>query len=342
MPVRPRPTSRGTGIALTWRRARAGRRVVVVLGVAFCCGQWAPGAARGVARPRCFGAAARDPRHPCRNPSLRLSVTPTPADAVIDPNAPCTPIERADLLNVCAFGYDGSKPRGVVALVGDSHAGHWRAALDVVAQARQWQGISLTRSGCPFSAAVARLPGVRTRQCTRWNAEARDWIAGHPAVRTVVVSEHVGGDVVTSPGRSAFGTQVRGYTRAWTSLPPTVRRIVVVRDTPRAATGTLDCVAHAMARRVPAGPACALPRAWSLPVDPAAVAAQHTRSRRIDLVDMTTFFCSDRLCFPVIGGALVHKDTGHLTAVYAGTLGPFLDRAIDRNSATRTAPRPFR
>src|SRR5205085_9625929 len=30
------------------------------------------------ARKRCFGAASRDPRHPCRNPNLLLAVVPTP------------------------------------------------------------------------------------------------------------------------------------------------------------------------------------------------------------------------------------------------------------------------
>ena len=33
------------------------------------------------AAPRCFGAAARDPLHPCANPKLRLSVVPTPIEA---------------------------------------------------------------------------------------------------------------------------------------------------------------------------------------------------------------------------------------------------------------------
>ena len=327
---RPRLTSPGTGTALTWQAARVGRGVII-LGLVWCAAPGAvPAAARGRAQPRCFGAAARDRRHPCRNPRLRLSVTPTPADAVILPNAPCTPIERADLLNVCAFGYDGPAPRGVVALVGDSHAGHWRAAVEVVAQARRWRGISLTRSGCPFSTAVARLPGVREEQCTRWNAEVRDWIGRHPEIATVIVSEHVGGDVVLRGRRTEFGTQVRGYVRGWTSLPHTVKRITVVRDVPVAAPGTMDCVAHAMARRVRAGPACAVPRASALPADPAAIAAQHVRSRRIRLIDMTPYFCSRRMCFPVIGGALVHKDTGHLTAVYSTSLGPYLDRASRR------------
>ena len=153
-------------------------------------------------------------------------------------------------------------------------------------------------------------------------------IGRHPEVGTVIVSEHVGGDVLLRGRRTKFGTQVRGYARGWTSLPRAVRRILVVRDVPVAAPGTMDCVVHAMARRVPAGPACAMPRAWALPVDPAAIAAQHVRSRRIRLIDMTSFFCSTRMCFPVIGGALVHKDTGHMTAVYATSLGPYLDRAV--------------
>jgi hypothetical protein len=38
--------------------------------------------------------------------------------------------------------------------------------------------------------------------------------------------------------------------------------------------------------------------------------------------------CNRRKCFPVVGGALVHKDTHHLTRVFARTLGPFLLRRV--------------
>ena len=48
------------------------------------------------------------------------------------------------------------------------------------------------------------------------------------------------------------------------------------------------------------------------------------------LVDMTPFMCDRRRCYPVVGGALVHKDEHHLTAVFAGTLGPYLRRQVDR------------
>src|SRR3977135_3748817 len=93
------------------------------------------GALAGPAYPACFGAATRDPdpAHACHNPDLRLLVRPTPLEAQITPSAPCTELEP--VINVCAFGAPASPATSTVALVGDSHAGHWRAALDVVAVA---------------------------------------------------------------------------------------------------------------------------------------------------------------------------------------------------------------
>ncbi len=45
-------------------------------------------------------------------------------------------------------------------------------------------------------------------------------------------------------------------------------------------------------------------------------------------LDLTRDFCDSRLCFPVIGGALVSKDATHLTSVCGRTLGPYLLRAL--------------
>jgi hypothetical protein len=39
--------------------------------------------------------------------------------------------------------------------------------------------------------------------------------------------------------------------------------------------------------------------------------------------------CAPPLCFPVVGGALVYKDDQHLTDVFATTLGPYLQRALE-------------
>jgi hypothetical protein len=89
-------------------------------------------------------------------------------------------------------------------------------------------------------------------------------------------------------------------------------------------------VLRAIAAGRPASAPCAVSRSTVLRRDAGAVAARRARSRRIHVVDLTPFMCSPRRCFPVVGGALVHKDTTHLTEVFAATLGPFLLRAVRR------------
>ena len=51
---------------------------------------------------------------------------------------------------------------------------------------------------------------------------------------------------------------------------------------------------------------------------------------RVTVLDMTPFMCDRDKCFPVVGGALVHKDGGHVTQVFSRTLGPYLGRYVDR------------
>ncbi len=56
-------------------------------------------------------------------------------------------------------------------------------------------------------------------------------------------------------------------------------------------------------------------------------------------IDLTRQFCDARWCYPVIGGALVHKDADHLTQVFGRTLGPFMDRAYgDLTISSTPAP----
>jgi hypothetical protein len=59
------------------------------------------------------------------------------------------------------------------------------------------------------------------------------------------------------------------------------------------------------------------------------LAARSSGDARVQVIDLSDVFCSARLCLPVIGGALVHRDTEHMTPQFARTLAPFLDRAVD-------------
>jgi hypothetical protein len=51
------------------------------------------------------------------------------------------------------------------------------------------------------------------------------------------------------------------------------------------------------------------------------------------VADLSSFMCGPRECRPVIGGALVLKDAGHLTLAFATSLGPYLLRRVNALSA---------
>jgi hypothetical protein len=83
-----------------------------------------------------------------------------------------------------------------------------------------------------------------------------------------------------------------------------------------------------MRRKNRAGDACARSREKALSRDAAISAAVKLHSNRVKTVDMTSFFCSRRRCYPVVGGALVYKDATHLTDIFASSLGPYLVRKL--------------
>ncbi|MCW2992218.1 MAG: acyltransferase [Solirubrobacterales bacterium] len=282
--------------------------------------------AGGAGTPACFGAASRDPLRPCENPRLLYTVTPSPKEALDAPNAPCESVAADALPYRCTFGSPPDDAAATVALVGDSHATHWRSAMLTVAARKHWHGISITRSSCPFTQATPLIPD--RRGCVSWNHDVVQFIADRPEISTVVVSQHRG-RVVTPKGARPREVQVRGYLAAWRALPPSVTSIVVIRDTPYDRTHTGDCIEQALRRHAELGEVCAVPRSSALKSDPAATAARRSTDPRVHLVDMTHYFCGAQLCYPVIGGALVHKDTTHISLTFGTTLGPFLLRKID-------------
>jgi hypothetical protein len=274
--------------------------------------------------PRCFGAPARDG---CANPRLRTMVRPTPEQARALPNAPCATVEPAEPPFPCLFGVAPEDARGSVALVGDSHAAHWRGAIDVVAQRRHWAGVSLTSSGCPLTAAAIDAPADRQAGCARVIDGIVRWLGEHPEITRLFVSDH-GSRVVPAEGRTERETQIEGFREAWRRLPRSIADVVVIRDAPWSSARTTACIDRAIRRRQDAGRVCALPRRLALRRDVQVLAARGFAERRVDVVDLTDLMCDAKRCYPVVGGALVHKDLGHLTATFAATMGPAMSRLL--------------
>ena len=302
-------------------------RAVRAAGLAFVAALVAVGAAGAGLPSPCIGAAARDANHRC-TPNLTRTVSPKQGDIRLAPTtAGCRPTRQPP--DVCAFGAPARRAKAAIALVGDSHALHWRAALEGVAAARRWRGYSLTTAGCPFSAAVEYLPEGLRETCVEWYAEARAWFAAHPEVSTVVVSQ-TNKIPVAAPRRTEAQIKRAGYARAWSTLPRTVRRVVVLRDVPDPADDTFRCVDRALTTGIPRlGLACPTPRAEALGADPAYTTARALKSRRYRAIDLSNLFCTPKRCYPVIGGVQVYADVfGHVTAAYMKTVAPYLLRRL--------------
>jgi hypothetical protein len=310
---------------------RAVALAAVLLGILLAALAGATAHAQDSARPDCFGAAARDGGSHCARAQRGTSVVPSPSEAPDSPNAPCAHVERTGFVSVCEFGVPASEATATFALVGDSHAGHWRAALDLVARAKGWRGLSITRTACPFTMATKNLPGARRAQCVSRNHELIPWFRAHPEVSMIFQGGLTGGKGVVVPaGHDKFAAAIRGYASAWKALPPSVRHVVVLRDTPKGDPRTLGCVQRAIdAHRAPAV-ACAAPRRGALDPDAAVVAARQFSPSFVRSIDMTSFFCGPRLCYPVIGGALAYRDAHHLTATFMATMAPYLLRRVDQ------------
>ena len=273
--------------------------------------------ARLLGVPDCFGAAARDPAHPCSNPALAKVVTPTPSQALLTPNAPCFPHEPQGFVYPCHFGVAPDRATGTIALLGDSHAEHWRAALEVVAQAKRWRGISISRSGCPYNSAGAKLRTDKdSDECHRWQGQVRRFLGDNREIHTVFVAARASADFARDPAE--------GAREALRALPKSVRRIYVLRATPETFGPESGCVSRRLRAKVTIGTSCALPRATKLLPDPQLKAA----GGRVKVLDFTKYLCDATKCPSVIGGVLVRKDGSHLTRVFAQTLGPFVLRAL--------------
>ncbi len=108
-----------------------------------------------------------------------------------------------------------------------------------------------------------------------------------------------------------------------------VKRVVVIRDMPLSAPGHLRCVSRALsAGRAPGRGVRPLARARRSLPDPLAEVARAVDSPRVVSSTSPTMCATRRRCFPVVGGALVHRDESHLTPAFSATLGPFVLQAL--------------
>jgi peptidoglycan/LPS O-acetylase OafA/YrhL len=239
----------------------------------------------------------------------------------------------------CLVGIDGTNsnrclygdPQGkrTLILFGDSHALQYSPALETLADEHDWRLIVLTKAECtPGEVEIRSMVAEREySQCDAWREEELRRIEMGAKSTVVVIS----GDTVYTPygsdgeelsGEAGAAEMEAGYVSTLTRIHRAGLRTVVIQDTPVSTSYVPGCVSE----RLQHLESCAFPLVRDKATEFDARAAKVAPGSH--LIDLTAKICPDDLCRAVIGNALVYRDKSHLTATYARTLAPSIERGL--------------
>ncbi|MBE3075059.1 MAG: acyltransferase, partial [Actinobacteria bacterium] len=183
-----------------------------------------------VAGSPCFVAPVMENRARCPEALTALPVaTITKADAPWAPQPGCRGTGSDPPVLTCYWGT--GKPSRVVALVGDSHAEHWRGALHRIAKAKNWQIIEMYSGGCPASDARSVVFERRARDgevCRTWTAKAT------AELKVLAPDDIITTAYVQQNGFDPADSGPAGFERVWRQWLG-FTRVTVLRDIPTTA-----------------------------------------------------------------------------------------------------------
>ncbi|NMR31274.1 acyltransferase [Arthrobacter sp. SF27] len=274
----------------------------------------------------CLGAAAIAKGFDVCEPDPTAELVPEPelakddrSDAYADgcwSNEPFT--ERP----ICTYA-NGEKK---VALVGNSHAGHWLPPLQKLAERNDWTISTFLVSRCnPTDAPLELDTQKKTDNCLAYG----DWVMEQTKgdkFDLVITSERQSVPVQGESWETTEAPALAGYKSYLSRWAEAGTNVVVIKD-PLFPGGSIpDCLAEN-----PGNPgACAgTPEDWYW-MDPLTDAAKELSLPNIETISMDEYFCKDGVCHAAIGSVVTFFDGSHITATYAKTLAPYLDQSLQR------------
>ena len=231
--------------------------------------------------------------------------------------------------NTCTYGSPDGEVR--VALLGNSHAGHWAPALQPVVEDRGWRLDTFLVFQCYTQAnPISFTPAEVGDNCVDWNQWALDSIT-RGGYDLVVMSNRTQRQLRDVPKGDRDRVAEEGYRDTLRAITDSGSRVLVIRDNPAAIQQAPDCVASHLDDVA----TCSNAAATAIEADPLYAAARKDASGLVSTLDLTDRFCRDDRCYHVIGDLIAYRDHGHLTTTYARTLGPDVEPALDEALARK-------
>lgn len=224
---------------------------------------------------------------------------------------------------ICEYGDTDGDTTAV--LVGDSHAGHWLPALDLLADQAGIRLLPMTKSGCSV-ADVALFSPMLDRdytECAEWRRRMIALIADlQPDI--VITSQASSYSLADLPSAEWPEAIEAGYAATLDRLAEHTDQLIVLGDTPYAVRDIPNCLWQNL-RHVTA---CVRSRTDSFArrlTDVERTAAALTGARYIQPDDL---FCGPSSCPVIVGDILVYRDVTHITTVYMTWIAPALGASL--------------
>jgi len=269
----------------------------------------------------CFGAAGIDPT--CVDARLDGVLVPKPiplgdrSDAFIDG---CVGNDQIADLVPCTYG--STKPDAtVVALVGDSHAAMWLPTIEKIAQKQNWRIEVFVKNGCAYNSATLEADNRRYTVCETWKTKVDTAIAELDDLSIMITSYRA------SIFKQSEDEIVAGFEKRWQPIADRGVKIYAIADIPQMRNDGVECVdTHKKSGNYTK---CEVPRdeAFEAVKDAQKDAAKAVGATYINL---NKYLCDDADCFMVIGHVMTYYDKFHLTATFARTVTPYLEKAMTK------------
>lgn len=216
----------------------------------------------------------------------------------------------SDLVS-CEFGDPSAET--TIAMVGDSHTGHWFPAVREVVEANGWRLIVMTKNACRLSTDTQYSSGEVFPDCEEWEESLMAELAEiRPSAVFTLATKTDRDDGEHTPG---------GYLERWQQLGELGIEVLAIRDSPRPESRVPTCI------DLHGADDCVFDRSDSMAEVPPAEAAPDVPGN-VSLIDLTEYFCRDGRCPTVIGNVMVFSDENHITATFSRSLAPMLETEL--------------
>jgi hypothetical protein len=233
----------------------------------------------------------------------------------------------------CQYG----QGRVRIALVGNSHAGQWLPALQVLAKKHGLTITTFLASQCNATdASLEFYSSTKTAGCLAYGNWALHQTRGK-AFDLVITTERQSVTTLGDSWSTTMPTAVAGYTRYLKAWSDAGTKVLVLRDTPypgKTQQSVPDCLAQHPTDETACG---GTPDTWTW-MDPLFAAATSHGLPGISVLDVTRYFCTATVCPAVIGSVVTYFDASHMTATYARSLAPFVDPEIETALGAAVTP----